>query len=194
MDILTHSKLSVYKFGGKVEDYYDIHKFIDSSKLFLFHAKHRSVLHHTFGIELCLRLFGDTIRISSGESKMVRDIAAEHLKEDLAGRVPTIQDWFVEKPDLFDPLTYIDTLRDKELKEFVLQPYLNSGLKSSLLITFSDFGVEMVQKCLGLEKAMMLRRVIPSEYSLRQILKEFRFTQRWQYSPDMKQLNLINKK
>jgi len=63
MDIWTHSLLSEKKFGGKPEDYYEIHKFMDSSKLFYFHVKHRMLLHNTFGIEICIRLFGDYIQI-----------------------------------------------------------------------------------------------------------------------------------
>ncbi len=34
MNIWKHSLLSAKKFGGKPEDYFEIHKFLDSSKLF----------------------------------------------------------------------------------------------------------------------------------------------------------------
>ncbi len=94
MDIWKHSELSAVKFGGIAKDYFKIHKFIDSSKLFYFNVKHRSILHHMYGVELCIRLFGDTIRNNDNQVRLVRDIAVEHLKEDLNGRIPTVKEWF----------------------------------------------------------------------------------------------------
>ncbi|MEL6972750.1 MAG: hypothetical protein AAFZ63_17895 [Bacteroidota bacterium] len=61
MNYYDHSLLSVRKFGGAPEDYLSIHKFLDSSKLFYHHAKHRLLLHHLFGVELTIQKFGDLI-------------------------------------------------------------------------------------------------------------------------------------
>lgn len=193
MNIHIHSELSVHKFGGRVEDYYEIHKFIDSSKLFFFNAKHRAIFHHTFGIDICIQVFGDTVVNHDGGVCLVRDIAAEHVKEDLSGKVPTLKEWFEKNPDLFDPIEKIAAIQDHGLKSFVMQPYLNSGITSSCAITFSDFGVALTEKILGLDKAILLRSHVHENDTIASILKQFKFHSRWQYTPDMKQLALINK-
>lgn len=65
MNIWDHSRLSKRKFGGVETDYFDIHKFLDSSKLFYFHAKHRLLLHHLYGIEITILKFGDCFNKST---------------------------------------------------------------------------------------------------------------------------------
>lgn len=87
-----HSKNSVRKHGGKVEDYQAIHDFIDSSKSAVPDVRHRAVLHSAFGIYIVERVFGVTIKNSDGHTVSVRDIAEEHVIEDL-GRIPTLQDY-----------------------------------------------------------------------------------------------------
>ncbi len=60
-NLLDHAKSSAAKLGGVPEDYYRIHEFIDSSKLFLPDWRHRALLHSTFGIFLAERyVFGPT--------------------------------------------------------------------------------------------------------------------------------------
>ena len=194
MNTWKHSELSAYKFGGVAKDYFEIHKFIDSSKLFYFNVKHRSILHHTYGVKLCLKLFGDTITNSENETKLVRDIAIEHIKEDLNGRIPTLKEWFEKNLELTNPIEEIEKIEDKELKNFVMEPYLNSGIKSSFVITFSDFGVSLVNQIYGLEKAILLRNHLKENQNMKSILKKFKFSSRWQYSPDMNQLKLLNNK
>lgn len=191
MNILKHSELSVVKFGGKIEDYFEIHKFIDSSKLFFFNIKHRSVLHHTFGVELCIRIFDDTLVNSDGQVVLVRDIAIEHIKEDLNGRIPTLREWFENNPFLIDPIEEVEIIKDLELRNFILSPFLNSGIKSSFILTYSDFGVSLVERIFGTDKALLLRNHVDKKYNIKSILKEFKFSNRWQYTPDMKQINLL---
>lgn len=55
MNYWKHSLLFKKKFGGNAEDYLHIHKFLDMSKLFYFSNKHRILLHHTYGIDLCVQ-------------------------------------------------------------------------------------------------------------------------------------------
>jgi hypothetical protein len=93
MNVWEHSLIGRRKFGGKPEDYLAIHRFIDSSKLFYYHIKHRLLLHNLYGVELAVELFGDTI-INSGNAHIpVRDIAVEHIREDLDGKIPALNDW-----------------------------------------------------------------------------------------------------
>jgi hypothetical protein len=96
-----HSKKCVNKWGGVVEDYQVIHDWFDKSSIAHGDVRHRSILHHTFGIHLCEQVFGTNIKISTGKLVSVRDIAELHIMDDL-GRIPspgdylnnmTLQDW-----------------------------------------------------------------------------------------------------
>lgn len=92
MKPLIHSKNSVRKHGGRLEDYQPIHDFIDSSKAAVPDMRHRAVLHSAFGIFLVERVFGVSLKNADGALVSVRDIAEEHVIEDL-GRIPTLQDY-----------------------------------------------------------------------------------------------------
>lgn len=87
-----HAKNSVKKYGGKQEDYLPIHDAIDSSKSAHASVKHRAVLHSAFSIYLIERIFGTTITNSDGKAVSVRDIAEDHVLEDL-GKIPSLDDW-----------------------------------------------------------------------------------------------------
>ncbi|MCB0630374.1 MAG: hypothetical protein R2824_19645 [Saprospiraceae bacterium] len=191
MNIWIHSQLSAKKFGGQPEVYYHVHKFLDASKLFYFHIKHRILLHNTFGIELCTRLFGDCIELENGQKILVRDIAAEHIKEDLSGKIPTIFDWLGKNAELEKQQLLLPKIDDEEISLFMEQPFLQSGLTASRIITYSDFGIYLIQELFGPEKAAMVRAKIPPEQNVANYLRHYKFTQKWQFSPDMSQLNLL---
>ena len=90
MNIWKHCLLSQHKFGGQPADYLPVHRFLDSSKLFCYHPRHRLLLHHTVGIEWATELLGDVLTTSDNRQVLVRDVAAAHCQEDLSGRVPTL--------------------------------------------------------------------------------------------------------
>ena len=79
----------------------DINEFFDWSKIAYPNMKHRAILHNSFGIYLCEKVFGRTRTNSEGKVYSVRDIAEEHIQDDL-GFIPTIQDW-LEKLELSKP-------------------------------------------------------------------------------------------
>ncbi len=87
-----HAKNTVKKHGGKLEDYQAIHDFIDSSKMAVPDMRHRAMLHSAWGIYIVERVFGTLITNSDGKLVSVRDIAEEHVIEDL-GFIPTMQDY-----------------------------------------------------------------------------------------------------
>lgn len=89
---LIHAKSSVKKHGGKIEDYLPIHKFLDQTKGHYADFRHRAVLHSTFGMILCETIFGDWINNSDHMDVEVRQIAYEHIMEDL-GKVPSVEEW-----------------------------------------------------------------------------------------------------
>lgn len=92
MKPFIHSTISAKRFGGKPEDYQEIHDFFDWSKIAYPHMKHRAILHNSFGIYLCEKIFGITLTNSDGKKVSVRDVAEQHVIDDL-GRIPTVEDW-----------------------------------------------------------------------------------------------------
>lgn len=115
-----HSRNSVTRWGGKVEDYQKIHDFIDSSKAHFADMRHRALLHSSFGIFLCEQVFGITFRNSDGKEVSVRDVAEKHVIEDL-GRIPSVQDY---------------------LQNMVLQPWMGGLEKKIRKIKKGDFYVD----------------------------------------------------
>ncbi len=93
MKPLVHAQISVKRYGGVVEDYLPIHDFFDSSKAAFADVRHRAILHNSFGIYLAERIFGTYITNAQGKMVSVRDIAEDHVSEDMGGRIPSVQDW-----------------------------------------------------------------------------------------------------
>lgn len=87
-----HAKNSAKKYGGSPEDYQAIHDTIDSSKAAHASVKHRLVFHSAFGIYLVERIHGTLITNGDGAKVSVRDIAEDHVMEDL-GTIPSLDDW-----------------------------------------------------------------------------------------------------
>lgn len=92
MKPLIHSKSSVRKYGGCIENYIEIHNFMDSTKSAFPDVRHRAILHNSFGIFLCEKVFGVYITNSDGKDVSVRDIAEDHVIEDL-GFIPTMENY-----------------------------------------------------------------------------------------------------
>ena len=92
-----HAKNTVKKFGGKPEDYLKIHDFLDSSKVCFPDMRHRTILHNSFGCYIAERVFGTFIVNSDGMQVQVRDIAENHIIEDM-GRIPTVGDYLRGMP------------------------------------------------------------------------------------------------
>lgn len=89
---MNHAKSTAKKHGGKWEDYYEIHAFMDSSKSTLASWQHRALLHSSFGIFMVEKAFGPAVTNSDGKDVPTRVIAEQHVVEDL-GWIPTVEDW-----------------------------------------------------------------------------------------------------
>lgn len=93
-----HNQSAARKWGGQPEDYSEINGFIDSSKRIIGDIRHRSIYHHTEGIFLCERLFGEAIALTPAPGTRgtklipVRLIAERHILEDL-GWIPSPADY-----------------------------------------------------------------------------------------------------
>lgn len=90
MKPFLHSRIHAKKFGGKPEDYADIDDFIDSTKAAVADVRHRAILHSAFGCFLVEKIFGRTRINSDGKEYSPRDIAEEHILQDL-GFIPTME-------------------------------------------------------------------------------------------------------
>ena len=103
-----HSLTSIKLWGGKEEDYVDIHNWLDATKEVWADARHRALRHHSQGIFEAERVFGLSRINSDGKAVPVRYICEQHIKEDCGGRIPTVQDW---------------------LGHIQMQPWMNRGYK-----------------------------------------------------------------
>lgn len=93
-----HAESSARVFGGKPEDYMDIHNWFDETKIAHGDFRHRALRHHTFGIAECVKLFGDFLINSDGTKVAVRYIAEQHVLEDCGGKIPSVSDWLQDIP------------------------------------------------------------------------------------------------
>jgi hypothetical protein len=107
---MIHSKSSVKRWGGEVEDYMAIHKLLDSPKATMNNNTGRMLTHNTwFAYEIIPLIFGYNIINSDGRSVDVVDIAMLHIAEDFRMKgIPTPQDY---------------------LNNMVVQPWMNNGVK-----------------------------------------------------------------
>ena len=92
---LIHSKSSVKRWGGKVEDYIAIHELIDSPKATMNNNSSRLLTHNTwFAYTIIPKCFVYNIVNSDGKSVDTIDIAMLHIAEDFRMKfVPTPQDY-----------------------------------------------------------------------------------------------------
>jgi hypothetical protein len=194
MNIWKHCLLSQHKFGGQPDDFLPVHRFLDSSKLFCYHPRHRLLLHHTVGIEWATELLGDVLTTSDNRQVLVRDIAAAHCQEDLSGRVPTLAEWLPDPaPELLAALPVaspeeLPATLTPALRQLLLRPYLRTGQLAALLLTCSTFGVYLAEQLLGLAAAEELLRWQPAPVPVAQLLAHITLRQPWQYRPDPRAL------
>ena len=149
MKPFIHAKNSAKKFGGKPEDYQAIHDFMDSSKAVVPDMRHRAIFHSAFGCFIVEKVFGTTIVNSDGDDVSTRDIAEEHILEDL-GRIPTLQDWLNEmqfqewmmSPELRKD--FQDSNKNPCVEIKLEGPDINEKERSQLKTTEQDFSVNNV--------------------------------------------------
>lgn len=59
--------------------------------------RHRALLHNSLGCYIVERIFGINITNSDGKLVSTRDIAEQHIIDDM-GRIPTVSDYLNEMP------------------------------------------------------------------------------------------------
>lgn len=90
-----HALSSAKRFGGKPEDYLEIHNLMDSSKAVIADSRHRALTHTSWFVGFILeKIFGTTIQNSDGKTVSVRDVGEQHILEDFGHRfIPSAQDF-----------------------------------------------------------------------------------------------------
>lgn len=92
----THARASVKRYGGQLEDYLDIHEYLDSSKHAVADMRHRMLTHTPFFAENVIpRVFGSVRTNSAGKLYSPKQVTYDHIGEDFKGQVPATADWFL---------------------------------------------------------------------------------------------------
>ena len=107
---LQHAKSSVRKFGGKVEDYIDIHNWFDETKSWVGSSYHRMFRHHSEGIFECEKKFGMSFVNSDGKTVYTRYVGEQHVKEDCYNYIPSAREWIQALESKEKPMWMIRTL------------------------------------------------------------------------------------
>ena len=92
MKSYLHARVHSKKYGGVPDDYVDIDDFIDSSKQAVADVRHRAILHSAFGCFIVEKVFGRTRVNSDGKTYSPRDVAEDHIQQDL-GFIPSMNDY-----------------------------------------------------------------------------------------------------
>lgn len=105
---IIHAQLSAKRYGGKPEDYIDIHELMDSSKQAFPNNGHRVLTHNSwFVCNIIPRIFGHQRTNSDGKLYSPKDVCEYHCLEDFRMRfIPSVQDY----------LEHLD-----------VQPWMNNG-------------------------------------------------------------------
>lgn len=133
MNPLIHSKSSVKRWGGKVENYLPIHQLLDSPKSCMNNNTARCLTHNTwFAYEIIPKIFGYNIINSDGKSVDTVDIAMLHISEDFKHKgIPTPQDY---------------------LENMVVQGWMNNGVKEIPSVEASKRSKELLEKLRTVEQ------------------------------------------
>ncbi|MEK6259899.1 MAG: hypothetical protein AABP62_14865 [Planctomycetota bacterium] len=94
---LVHAERSAKQWGGMAQDYLALHQWLDAVKGHLPDNRHRMLLHNSFGMLLAEQVFGPSLQNSDGRRVFTRDLAAQHILEDL-GFIPTVGECLGELP------------------------------------------------------------------------------------------------
>ncbi len=100
---LIHARNSAQRFGGKPEDYIDIHELIDSSGTAFPDVRHRALTHNAWFIKTIIpRVFGEIRTNSEGKEYPTALVAQWHVIEDYDNRfIPSVQDFLSLLPFAF---------------------------------------------------------------------------------------------
>lgn len=90
-----HAQSSARRFGGKPEEYLELHELMDSTKSAFPDNRHRAITHNSwFATVVIPKIFGAIATNSDGRTYIPKDVAEQHIQEDFGKRfTPTVQDY-----------------------------------------------------------------------------------------------------
>lgn len=148
MNPYKHAEISVRNWGGKIEDYYPIHQFMDCTKEVCSDNRHR-ILHTHWGIFRVINpIFGEVISNSDGKLINVKDLCErDHILPDFKNKfIPTLADFVacIEEREIDDWKQKIETLHQKyasskQVKDILLSPLHLTGQLKALLLTHNSW-------------------------------------------------------
>jgi hypothetical protein len=154
MNPVKHCFISAKRWGGKPEDYYEIHSFIDHTKSLCSDIRHR-ILHTLWGVNhLVIPIFGHTLFNSDGKGVDVKDLCErDHLIVDYHSKfIPTLSDFVEAINDDYLPNDFkqrIETIHsifidNQNISDLMLSPLAQTGRIKSLLITHNSWFVNSI--------------------------------------------------
>ena len=117
-----HARISAKKWGGTPDDYLFIHDWFDHTKAHVADMRHRMLLHNSWGIYLCEQVFGTYFTNSDGKVVQVRDVAEQHVLDDL-GTIPSLDKCLAGmklEQWMGGPIRKRKTIREKDLRDLGL--------------------------------------------------------------------------
>ncbi len=143
MNPYLHAQISVKKRGGKIEDYYEIHSFIDSTKELCCDNRHR-ILHNMWAVRrIVIPIFGAVITNSDGKKIDVKDICEQdHLISDFDNKfIPNLDDFvrnfheMTKEEKILINKFHEENELSKEESDLLLSPLSITGELKSLRLT-----------------------------------------------------------
>lgn len=148
MDAWRHARISAKRRGGRPEDYYPLHAFIDSTKECCADMRHR-VLHTPWAVtRVIIPVFGAAFRNSDGAEVQTKSVCEEdHLFLDYRNRfIPDLADFcdLLDASAIPDWRRRVEALhrefgRDADTRALLLSPLAVTGSARSLLITHNSW-------------------------------------------------------
>lgn len=162
MNPTIHSKISVKRFGGKIEDYHKLHSFMDSSKEVEPTNLHRCLTHHLwFAKNVMIPVFGGHFKNSDNRDVDVKDLCElDHILPDFQNKfVPSLSDYFELLEPNDDDIIKINKFQNgygewlidcfgedfaEEIIALMMQPFHNTGMYVSLYLTHNSWFVNTI--------------------------------------------------
>lgn len=159
MNAMQHARISAKRWGGEAEDYYEVHRFIDSTKSLCSDARHR-ILHTLWGVNsVVVPIYGHSLLNSAGKAVDLKDLCErDHLLVDYQQRfIPTLADFVRAIDQARLPVGFEQKIEkihqyysdQPQLSRILLSPLALTGKLHSLLLTHSSWFIYEILPRMG---------------------------------------------
>jgi hypothetical protein len=159
MNAMQHARISAKRWGGEAEDYYEVHRFIDSTKSLCSDARHR-ILHTLWGVNsVVVPIYGHSLLNSAGKAVDLKDLCErDHLLVDYQQRfIPTLADFVRAIDQARLPVGFEQKIEkihqyysdQPQLSQILLSPLALTGKLHSLLLTHSSWFIYEILPRMG---------------------------------------------